>query len=69
MSSRYHEPKNVLMFNFLIVAEDGTPVIDETELTEVKWFDFDEALSAIRKDSTAETFLKAAIVELKKNAL
>ena len=69
MSSRYHEPKNVLMLNFLIVAEDGTPVIDETELTEVKWFDFDEALSAIRKDSTAETFLKAAIVELKKNAL
>ncbi|MBE7089097.1 MAG: NUDIX domain-containing protein [Clostridiales bacterium] len=67
MSSRYHEPKNVLMLNFLSVAEDGEPVIDREEIAEVKWFDFDQALEAIKKDSTAEAFLKVAITELKNN--
>lgn len=67
MSSRYHEPRNVLMLNYLSIAEDGEPVIDEKEIDEVKWFTFDEALNSIRKDSTAEHFLKAAVGELKKN--
>ena len=49
MSSRYHEPRNVLMLGFLSMAEDGEAQIDEKELDEVKWFDFDEALEAIRK--------------------
>ena len=66
MSSRYHEPKNVLMLNFILVAEDGEPVLDEKELEEVKWFTFDEALEEIKKDSTAETFLKNALTEIKK---
>ena len=66
MSSRYHEPRNVLMFNFLLVAENGEPVIDEKELAEVKWFTLDEALSHIRRDSTAEAFLKNALPEIKK---
>jgi len=66
MSSRYHEPRNVLMFNFLIVAEDGEPVLDEKELEEVKWFTPEEALEAVRKDSTAEIFLKNALAEIKK---
>lgn len=66
MSSRYHEPKNVLMLNFILVAEDGEPVLDEKELEEVKWFTFDEALNEIRKDSTAEAFLKSALAEIKK---
>ena len=38
MGSRYHEPKNVLMLNFLMIAEDGEIILDENELTEVKWF-------------------------------
>lgn len=67
MSSRYHEPKNVLMLNFVLVAEDGEPVPDAEEIDEVKWFTFDEALATIRKDSTAEAFLKAALAEIKKN--
>lgn len=67
MSSRYHEPRNVLMLNFLSVAEDGEPAVDENEIDEVKWFTFEEALEAVRKDSTAEYFLKAALNELKKN--
>ncbi len=67
MSSRYHEPKNVLMLNFLAMAENGEPVIDEKELDEVKWFSFDEALTAIAPDSTAEYFLKNAISEINKN--
>lgn len=66
LSSRYHEPKNVLMLGYVTMAEDGEPVIDEKELEEVKWFTFDEALAAIRRDSTAETFLKSAINEIKK---
>lgn len=65
MSSRYHEPRNVLMLGFLSMAEDGEAQIDEKELDEVKWFDFDEALDAIRKDSTAEAFLKSALNEIK----
>lgn len=66
MSSRYHEPKNVLMLGFISMAEEGTPVIDEKEIDEVRWFSFDEALNAVKKDSTAEAFLKSAIAEIKK---
>ena len=66
MSSRYHEPKNVLMFNYLIVAEDGEPVIDIKELEEVRWFPVEEALSYVKHDSTAEFFLKNALPEIKK---
>ena len=66
MSSRYHEPKNVLMLNFIVVAEDGEPVLDAKELEEVTWFAFEDALEAIRKDSVAEAFLKSAVNEIKK---
>ena len=66
MGSRYHEPKNLLMLNFLIMAENGEPVPDRNELSEVKWFTFEEAAKAIRKDSTAEAFLKNAFNEIKK---
>lgn len=66
MSSRYHEPKNVLMLNYVIIAEDGEPVLDEKELDEVKWFSFDDAVEAIKKDSTAEAFLKSSFAEIKK---
>lgn len=66
LSSRCHTPKNVLMLGFLVMAEDGEPVPDANELQEVKWFSFDDALSAIKKDSIAEAFLKSAIPEIKK---
>ena len=65
MSSRYHEPKNLLMLGFLVMAEDGEAQLDEKELDEVKWFTFEDALEAIRKDSTAEAFLKGALNEIK----
>ncbi len=65
MYSRYHEPKNVLMLGYLSMAEEGEPVIDEKEIEDVKWFSFDEALEAIKKDSTAEAFLKSALTEIK----
>ena len=67
MSSRYHEPRNVLMLNFLSMAENGEPQIDAEEIDEVRWFDFDEALKVVRPESTAEYFLKNAIAELRKN--
>lgn len=66
MGSRYHEPKNVLMLNFLIMAEDGIPVADPNELEEVKWFTVSDALEIIKKDSVAQTFLKNAVNEIKK---
>ncbi|MDE6597134.1 MAG: NUDIX domain-containing protein [Clostridia bacterium] len=64
--SRYHEPRNVLMLGFLVMAEDGVAVPDENELEEVKWFDLDEAQQIIKKDSTAEAILKSAVAEIKK---
>ncbi len=67
MSSRYHAPHDVLMLNFLVIAENGDIVLDKSELDDAVWFTFDEALAAIRKDSDAETFLKNAITELKKS--
>lgn len=66
MASRYHEPRNVLMLNFLTIAEDGEARIDMKELEEIKWFPIPEALAAIKKDSTAEAFLKNALTEIKK---
>lgn len=66
MSSRYHEPGNVLMLNFLIMAENGEIVPAPNEITEVKWFDPEQALEAVRQDSTAKAFLKNAISEIKK---
>lgn len=66
MSSRYHEPRNVLMLNFLIIAEDGEPQIETKELEEVKWFPLAEALDAVKKNSTAEVFLKNALGEIKR---
>ncbi len=66
MGSRYHEPKNVLMLNFLIMAENGEVSLDANELAEAVWFDPDKALEAIRKDSVAKAFLKNALSEIKK---
>lgn len=65
MSSRYHEPHNVLMLNFLVVAENGVISLDLSELDDAVWFDLDGALQAVRKDSDAEAFLKNAVAELK----
>ena len=48
------------------MAENGEAVPDPNELTEVKWFAPNEALEAIKKDSTAEAFLKNALNEIKK---
>lgn len=66
MGSRYHEAKELLMLNYIMIAENGTPVPDPNELDEVAWFEMDKALEAVRKDSMAETFLKNALNEIKK---
>ena len=69
MSSRYHEPRNVLMLNYLIIAENGEVVADPAEIEECRWFGIDEALDNVRKESVAEAFLKNAIVEIKNNRI
>ncbi|MCD8285847.1 MAG: NUDIX domain-containing protein [Clostridia bacterium] len=66
MMSKYNEDKNMLLLNFLVMAEDGNIVIDEKELSDVQWMTFDEALGAVQKDSYAQTFLKNALGEIKK---
>ena len=69
MSSRYHEPRNVLMLNFIVVLSDGEVKTNPNEISEVQWCDFDRALELIHHDSVAEFFLKNAISELKKSKI
>ena len=69
MSSRYHEPRNVLMLNYLVIAENGEVDADPSEIEECTWFTFDEALEKVRKQSVAEAFLKSAITEIKNNKI
>ena len=66
MGSRYHEPKDVLMLNFLIMAENGEISLDTNELTHAEWFEPEQALDIIKKDSVAQAFLKNALKEIKK---
>ena len=35
MSSKYHEPRNVLMLNFIVVVSDGEIVFNEDEISEI----------------------------------
>ena len=69
MSSRYHEPRNVLMLNFIVVDSEGELKLNTEEISEAKWCTFDEALETVCHDSTAEYFLKNAVAELKKNRI
>ena len=69
MSSRYHEPRNVLMLNFIVVVSDGEVKTNPDEIVEVQWCDFDRALELINHDSVAEFFLKNAVAELKKSKI
>ena len=65
MRTRYYEKTNVLMINFISVADSmDSKVMDE--IKEAKWFTFDEAKDAVRKNSLAQKFLLASIEELKK---
>ena len=66
MSSRYHEPKDILMLNFIVVVEETQPIKLNEEITEARWCTPDEALKLIRKGTTAEYFLTNALKELKK---
>ena len=66
MSSRYHAKKDVLMLNFVVVVEDAPIKLQEQEIAEARWCTPDEALTLIRKGTTAEYFLINAVRELKK---
>lgn len=62
-SSRYHAEHDVLMLNFIVTAEEETPVLNE-ELTETRWCTLEEARELIQKNSTAEYFIHGAVNEL-----
>ena len=66
MSSRYHGPKEILMLNFIVIVEDAEIKLKADEIKEARWCTVEEALSLIRKGTTAEFFLQNAIRELKK---
>ena len=66
MSSRYHDPKDILMLNFIVVVEENKPIKLNEEITEARWCSPEEALTLIRKGTTAEYFLINAVKELKR---
>lgn len=66
MATRYHAKKDVLMLGFIVVVEDKPIKLKTDEVAEAKWCSHEEAIELIRKGTTAEYFLNAAIKELKK---
>ena len=66
MSSRYHDPKDILMLNFIVIVEENQPIKLNEEIAEARWCTPEEALKLIRKGTTAEFFLLNAVKELKK---
>ena len=63
LASRYHAAKDILMLGFLVTCDDGEIGLNE-EIAEIRWCTPEGAKEIIRKNSTAEYFLNAAIAEL-----
>ena len=63
LGSRYHDAKDILMLGFLVTVDEGDIKLNE-EIKEVRWCTPEGAREIIRKNSTAEFFLGAAIGEL-----
>lgn len=66
MASRYYQPKDILMLNFIVVVEENRPIKLNEEIAEARWCSPEEALQLIRKGTTAEQFLVSAVKELKR---
>ena len=66
MSTRYHQRKDVLMLNFIVVVDEKPIKLNRDEIAEARWCTPEEALTLIRKGTTAEYFLTNAVRELKK---
>ena len=66
MSTRYHQRKDVLMLNFIVVVDEKPIKLNRDEIAEARWCTPEEALMLIRKGTTAEYFLTNAVRELKK---
>jgi NADH pyrophosphatase NudC (nudix superfamily) len=54
------------MLNFIVVVEDTAIKLKADEIKEARWCTIEEALTLIRKGTTAEFFLQNAVRELKK---
>lgn len=69
MKSKYYEPSNTLMLNFLSVAntEDLSGMTNEVDMA--NWFSFKEAREKIKKNSLAEFFLKNILDQLEKGTV
>jgi NAD+ diphosphatase len=66
MSSKYYDKNDVLMLNFIVIVEENDIKLNAQEIAEARWCAHDEALTLIRKGTTAEFFLQNAVRELKK---
>ena len=64
--SRYYEPKDILMLNFIVVVDENKPIKLNEEIAEARWCTHEEAAQLIRRGTTAEQFLSNAIKELKR---
>lgn len=64
--SRYHERKELLMFNFIVTADENAEIKLGEEISEARWCSPDEARALILKESIAEYFLNNALNELEK---
>ena len=66
MSTRYHQRKDVLMLNFIVVVDEKPIKLNRDEIAEARWCTPEEGMELIRKGTTAEYFLSNAIKELKR---
>lgn len=56
--SKFYEPSNTLMCNFLAYVKDDKELIPNDEVDSYQWFTKEEALEEIKRGSTAEWFLR-----------
>lgn len=63
LRSRYYEPSNTLMMNFVSIVATETVVLKVDEVDEATWFTFEEAKAAIKPHSLAAAFLFAYLAE------
>lgn len=64
MRSRYFEPSNTLMLNYISIAETEDLSRISAEVDAAVWFTLEKAAAEIKKDSLAESFLLAIIEKL-----
>lgn len=63
--TKYFEPSNTLMINFISVVDSEAIRINDGEVDQAKWFDLEDALTEIRPNSLAKQFVTTAVKKIK----